>query len=363
MRLDILDQTANAEPKDDRPMTMHSQVLSIETVMDALIDEPRCPEKSKYAEMGVPMFLIGEHATFDANAPPIDDTATNEISDYFRQLVGAMARRKPEIDHEDVAKLLEALADRYFMTGKRQSPVDEVLASPVHHLLPPAPPVLAELAVGMAHSRAIRLVNFHATPRYREAEFRRQIEACAEIFEPITPENFAAAVEGRWEHSRPGLMPALFEGYRDNIDVLLPILEQFGFTGWFFLPSGFLNVPAHEQRSYAASHRLHLPEQDEYPGERIVLTWDEAREIARRGHVFACHTRSHREVRPETPRDVLENEIVAAKAEMEAQLGVGVDIFCWLEGAAIGVNAEADAMLRDAGFRYLFSNFKIQQLQ
>ena len=48
---------------------------------------------------------------------------------------------------------------------------------------------------------------------------------------------------------------------------------------------------------------------------------------------------------------------------MEAELGAVVEIFCWLEGAAIGVNAEADAMLRDAGYRYLFSNFKIQKLQ
>lgn len=327
--------------------------------MDALVAQPRRPETSKYAEMGVPMFLIGEDSTCDASEAPTGHADTNRLREDFVQLARAMAQRKPELDHEDIAKLLEVLAERHFVPGGHGSPDDDVPASPC----PATPAVLAQLAAGMARSRAIRLVNFHATPRYREAEFRRQIEAYATIFEPITPTNFAAAVEGRWEHARPGLMPALFEGYRDNLDVLLPILEEFGFTGWFFLPSGFLNVPPHEQRRYAADHRLHLPERDEYPGERIVLTWDEAREIARRGHAFACHTRSHCEVRPETPRVVLENEIVAAKAEMETELGRGVDIFCWLEGAAIGVNAEADTMLRRAGFRYLFSNFKIQKLQ
>ena len=39
-----------------------------------------------------------------------------------------------------------------------------------------------------------------------------------------------------------------------------------------------------------------------------------------------------------------------------------VEIFCWLHGAEAGVNPRADQMLREAGFRYLFSNFKVQRL-
>ncbi len=345
-------------------MSVHPQPLSVETLIDILVANPDRLETTKYAEMGIPMFLIGEDATSGAANSPIDDAATDSLGEHFAHLAGVLALRKPELDLDDIAKLLEILAKHYFLPNGNASRADDALTSPTQLLLPAAaPPVLAHLAAGMARSRAIRIVNFHATPRYREAEFRRQIEEYAQTFTPITPANFAAAVEGRWEHERPGLMPTLFEGYRDNLDVLLPILEEFGFTGWFFVPSGFLSVPEHEQRSYAASHKLHLPEQDEYPDDRIALTWDEAREIARRGHAFACHTRTHNEVTPDTARSVLEDEIVVAKAEMEGELGRRVDIFCWLEGAALGVNPEADTMLRRAGFRYLFSNFKLQKLQ
>lgn len=345
-------------------MSAHSQPLSIETLIDILVADSDRIETVKYAEMGVPMFLIGEDATGAAAVAPRDDAATDSLGQHLAELAGALALRKTELDCDDVAKLLEVLADRYFLSqGPARSP-EETLTPPTELLLPTAaPPVLADVTAAMARSRTVRLVNFHATPRYREAEFRRQIEAFAHEFEPITPANFEAAVDGRWTNERPGLLPALFEGYRDNLDVMLPILEEFGFTGWLFVPSGFLGVPAAEQRSYAAGHVLHLPEQDEYPGERIALTWDEAREIARRGHAFACHTRTHNPVTPETPRAVLEDEILAAKAEMETELGTTIEIFCWLEGAALGVNAEADEMLRQAGFRFLLSNFKIQKLQ
>ncbi len=337
-------------------MSVAMQAVSNDAMIEDPIIDPDAPPPVIHAEMGIPMFLIGEDPATPASA---DRAQIDPLAQHFAALASAMALHKPRLDSDDVAKLLELLAQRYFQPHSRLVP-----AYPGRLLLPAgAPVVLRELATGMARSRAIRLVNFHATPRYREAEYRDQIAALAHDFEPITPANFAAAIDGNWPHERPGVMPALFEGYRDNLDVLLPILEEFGFTAWFFVPSGFLGVPGDQQRSYAAAHTLHLPVIDEYPGDRIALTWDEARAIVRRGHAFACHTRTHNDVTPDTPRAVLEDEILASKAEMERELGTNVDIFCWLEGAALGINPEADTMLREAGYRYLLSNFKIQKLR
>jgi len=222
---------------------------------------------------------------------------------------------------------------------------------------------IAQIVAGHAGGRTMRVVNFHATPRYRQAEFRRQIEAYARLFAPITRDNFDSAFDGTWKDAKPGLMPVLFEGYRDNLDVMLPILEEFGFVGWLFVPSFFLGVPEQQQRDYAASHVLHLAKKDEYVGQRIALTWGEARAISGRGHVFACHSRNHVELRPDTPDAVLEEEIAVSKQEMERELGTSVDVYCWLRGAEIGINPRADALLRKAGYRYLFSNFKIQRLR
>jgi peptidoglycan/xylan/chitin deacetylase (PgdA/CDA1 family) len=152
--------------------------------------------------------------------------------------------------------LLEELAERHFWDGV-DSGVPATLAAP---LPADTSPILVDLASGMSQSRAVRVVNFHATPRYSEAQFREQIATVSRV------------------------------------------------------------------------------------------------------HAFACHTRTHNAVEADTPTAVLEDEIVVAKAEMEAELGTPIEIYCSLEGAATGVNPQADAMLRQAGFRYLFSNFKIQTL-
>lgn len=221
---------------------------------------------------------------------------------------------------------------------------------------------LGKLVGGLAAGRVLRVVNFHATPRYREAQYRRQMEAYARLFAPIAPDNFDSAFDGTWADPRPGLMPVLFEGFRDNLDVMLPILEEFGFKGWFFVPSQFPGIPEAEQRAYAEAHVLHLPARDEYAGQRVAMTWGEAKDIAARGHGFACHSRSHFSLTPDTPDEVLRDEILTAATEFREGLGRPVEIFCWLHGAEVGVNPRADAMLREAGFRYLFSNFKVQRL-
>lgn len=221
---------------------------------------------------------------------------------------------------------------------------------------------LGAIVGGLAAGRVLRVVNFHATPSYRAAEYRAQIAAYAKLFAPITWENFDSAFDGTWSDPRPGLMPVLFEGFRDNLDVIVPILEEFGFKGWFFIPSAFPAVTPAVQRSYAKAHVLKLARKDEYPGERVAMTWEEAREMAARGHGFACHSRSHFDLKPDTPDHVLWDEIHTAANEMRAGIGWPVEIFCWLRGAEAGVNPRADAMLREAGFRYLFSNFKVQRL-
>lgn len=221
---------------------------------------------------------------------------------------------------------------------------------------------LASVQAGFRRGGFLRTVNFHATPRSRADAYERQIALYARFFAPVTAADLDACFErGRWHKERPGLVPLVFEGRRENAEVLAPILERHGFTGWFFITSEFSSVPMAEQRAYADARRIGLGQPDAYPGQRVAMTWEEMRDLSRR-HVFGCHTRTHNHVEGETPEPLLAEEIVTAKRELEAQLGAEVPYFCWRRGAEAGVNPRADALIRESGFRYLFSNFKIQRI-
>lgn len=219
----------------------------------------------------------------------------------------------------------------------------------------------AGLAARLGRGPVIAAVNFHSTPSHRGPEFAAQARRLAARFDPLTEAGLEAITAGHRPSPRPVVMPVLYEGFRDNLDVLLPLLEEVGLTAWLMIPPGFLEVEPEDQRVFAAAHDLILPT-DEYPGERIALTWDELRGIAARGHVVCCHTRSHAPLSPDTPDAVLEWEIASAQALLRRRLGRPSRVFCWGRGAAAGVNPRADAMLRREGFRFLVSHLRVQRL-
>lgn len=222
---------------------------------------------------------------------------------------------------------------------------------------------LRSVREGLRRGGFVRTVNFHATPARRASEYERQIALFASFFAPVGAADLDAFVDdATWSSDRPGLMPLIFEARRDNHDVLAPILERHGFIGWFFPTSEWSSVPVPDQRAYAAERRILLAEDGAPEDARAAMSWNEMRSLRDRGHLFGCHTRSHQWIEADTPDAVLEEEIVQAKHELEAQLRQEVPYFVWRRGAEVGVSPRGDAVLRRAGFRYLFSNFKIQRL-
>lgn len=221
--------------------------------------------------------------------------------------------------------------------------------------------LVADLVRGFASGAPIRVVNFHNTPALRAAEYDRELAALAERFSPTTEDDLAQFLAtGRWPQRRPGVIVALYNGYRNNADVMRPLLERHGLVGWVFVATAYLSCPPGEQLAFGASRNLAtMP--GEYPDGRYALSWDEARALDRAGHVIASHTRNHVQV-PDGDAAALEEEIVGAQADLARELGHPVRSFAWLLGAAFGENPAADAALGRAGYEFLFSNFRIQRL-
>ena len=77
---------------------------------------------------------------------------------------------------------------------------------------------------GLLSGRHVQVINFHATPSYRRDEYRRQLEACAKHYSSMNVADLGDFFAGRWTKPKPGLIPVVFEGFRDGIDVMLPIV-------------------------------------------------------------------------------------------------------------------------------------------
>ncbi|OLV15383.1 polysaccharide deacetylase family protein [Deinococcus marmoris] len=211
--------------------------------------------------------------------------------------------------------------------------------------------------------RTIRAVNFHNTPQSLEDNYRRQFEWYAQRYVSIGEDELTQWFEtGGWTDERPGLILSFYNGYRNNFEVARPLLEEYGLRGWFFVPSGFVSVPVGEQADFAAAHHLSIvPEERARPGERLAMSWDEVRELRDR-HVVASHTRTHAYLDSGANLASLHTEIVGSQRDFEAHLGHPVRSFAWLFGRAYEPGDTAAALLREAGYSFLFANTGIHRL-
>ncbi len=198
----------------------------------------------------------------------------------------------------------------------------------------------------------VRVVNYHGTPREHAATLERHMAFYAEHFSPVTPGDLERFFrDGEWIAPKPGLLISFDDGLRTNHDVAAPLLERYGFTGWFFVPVGFIDEPVETQTRFADEHLIQID--DTPPDGRVAMSWPELRALARR-HVVGCHTRTHLRLEPRVAPSRLEDEIIAARADLEDRVAHPVDAFCWVGGEEHTYSAEAARVIRRGGYRYGF---------
>ena len=196
-----------------------------------------------------------------------------------------------------------------------------------------------------------RAVNYHDVPPEMAPAFEEQLRFFSAHFVSAGLEELVVLQSGRWKEEKPGLILSFDDGLRSHADVVAPILEKYGFNGWFMVPVGFVDAPEAEQRRYAGVHHIHC---DAYAGqERIALSWEDLKRLDK-NHVVGCHTYHHRRLTDTLSDEELDDEIPRAKARLEQGLGRSVSVFAWVGGEEWSYSARAARKIRDSGFTVSF---------
>lgn len=123
------------------------------------------------------------------------------------------------------------------------------------------------------------------------------------------------------------------DGYADLPSVACPILERFGFTATVFLVVGRLG----EATNWAG--------QDGARAGRL-LSWDQARDLARRGHLLGSHTLSHPRLAALGDGPAAE-EIRRSRVWLQDRLDVRVDFFSYPYSSA---DSRIERLVESAGY-------------
>jgi peptidoglycan/xylan/chitin deacetylase (PgdA/CDA1 family) len=216
-------------------------------------------------------------------------------------------------------------------------------------------PLLMELQRLCTPGGYIRAINYHGTSQDTAENFERQLAFYARHYTPVSLTDLDRFFQlQRWDKKRPGLIISFDDGLSSNYSVAAPLLEKYGFYGWFFVPVDFVAAPPSEQPGFADAHHI-WKESNSSRAEREAMSWAELRDLDRRQHVIGCHTRSHLRMTPGLPGSVLEYEICAGKAVIEKELGHACACYGWVGGEEGSYSTDAARMIRKAGYKYTFT--------
>jgi peptidoglycan/xylan/chitin deacetylase (PgdA/CDA1 family) len=174
----------------------------------------------------------------------------------------------------------------------------------------------------------IRIVNYHVIKNEHAENFEAHLKFYASNFVSVDETMLTRFLEtGEWPHDRPGLILSFDDGTRDHFEVAAPLLEKHNFTGWFFVPSGWITDAT-------------------LAGESVPLDREQLLYLDKH-HAVGCHTETHCRLTADLSEEKLRLETVEAKKHLEALLGHEVKSFCWVGGEEYTYNKKAAEFIGD----------------
>jgi peptidoglycan/xylan/chitin deacetylase (PgdA/CDA1 family) len=198
----------------------------------------------------------------------------------------------------------------------------------------------------------IRSISYHGTPAEDLDAFERHIQFYSKYYTNVTKQDLDDFFKNKtWHKNKPGMIVSFDDGHKNNL-LAIPILEKYGFTGWFCVVPKFIDCETKVQPEYAQNNGIGL-HFGKYIERNYALTWEDVRAISMK-HEIVSHTLSHHRINQQEDKLLLEREIKSSKQLIEQQINKKVDVFCWVGGLTENYSKMAFDCIIDSGYSYAF---------
>jgi peptidoglycan/xylan/chitin deacetylase (PgdA/CDA1 family) len=274
----------------------------------------------------------------------------------------------------------------------------------------------------IAHRGGLLVVNYHriGSPNgnpFDDAvfsatadEFRAQVRYLRDHFDLPSLDQLVEIQEAGFVMPRPMALITFDDGYRDNFDLALPVLREFGATAAFFIPTSYIQSPRLPWWDHIAyvikqtrreeftleypTHKLidlrrtsrpnavlevltyykcardvkerdfleHLGESAEVDVDAkglardLFMSWDQIRMMNAEGMSIGSHTHKH-EILSKLSESDQRAELVVSKQILEDELGRPVKTIAYPVGTPGTFNAVTKRLAQVAGYRIGFSYY------
>lgn len=200
----------------------------------------------------------------------------------------------------------------------------------------------------------LRLLYCHYVFDDQKAEFERLLIALNRIGKFIDTDTCVAMLTGRKKIDGRYFHLSFDDGFRNIFTNAVPVMVKHNIPAAIFVPSQFVSASWDTTRHYC----LNITR---YKGVIEMIRWDELKEAASLGFDIASHTKTHARLSAIAASDeLLENEILGSKLDIEGKIGRECKYFSWPFGSLSDVDMKSLAMVEKSGYAACFGAFRGQ---
>jgi peptidoglycan/xylan/chitin deacetylase (PgdA/CDA1 family) len=166
------------------------------------------------------------------------------------------------------------------------------------------------------------------------ATFERYCRYFKRHFRVVSLRDLVHKLERREPFSRE-LAITFDDGYRDNFENAVPVLEKLSLPATFFVVSRWIGTDA-------------VPWWD--PGVGYAMSWEQVLELRRRGFDVGAHTRTHVDLGSVSGSKAYD-ELSGSRLDLERRLAEPVELFAYPYGGRNNLTEANRALAKAAGFR------------
>ena len=193
----------------------------------------------------------------------------------------------------------------------------------------------------------IRVLNYHGTSEIHADSLEIQLQWYKKHYTNVSYEELNDFfTTKKWVKDQPGLIISFDDGHKNNFTVARPLLEKYGFTGWFCIPT----VLCFDRGQPDYMNSSFIRENDNVS----FISRDELKALSG-NHVITSHTINHVRAKDSVESQTLHSEIDNSKKMLETFLGRSVDIFTWVGGESWSYSRQAYVEIIQAGYKYAFT--------
>jgi len=171
---------------------------------------------------------------------------------------------------------------------------------------------------------AIRIVLYHRVSTSDKHSFEKHIHFFRTRFRILSLSEAVELIRSRADGYGQCLVVTFDDGFKDNIDIAVPILRKHNVPACFFIISDFISTSP-ENHVKLADYKTRVFHFNESP---TNMTWEDLRQLSNWGFEIGSHTHTHPRLSELSEKDVFE-EMEKSKNKIEAEIGLSVKHFAW----------------------------------